>query len=285
MAALFERIKTGLPGLAKRTVPAVSMPHSPKNTAGSTLKVIDSPYASITIDALVSEVGVLSPGCVLIGACDDRVHFYMDLQDPRPGSVLIVGRRGAGQARLLQSILSSAVLLNSHRQLRFALLSNRADQYREILHQPHCYRAISPQSQSLSQVITQMADLAERRMQSKQADNLLILAIDGLDGVVGQLDDQAFGDLAWLIRNSPSLRIWPFVTLEVEQADVIGEEFLDLFGTYLLGNMDAKQAALFQGDAAITSRLVTGKQYCVWFDQEWLNFWVPEPVTDFRSST
>ena len=281
MTALFERIKSGVPGKTKRPIPAVSVPYASKAGNGALPLVIDSPYASITVEALTKEVGLLPAGCVIIGACEDRVHFYMDLNDPRPGSVLIAARRGGGQARLLHSILASAVLLNTHRHLRYALLTASPEQFGGILQQPHCYRVVSAGSpalgQALGQAITQLADYAEKRLEQKSTDSVMILAIDGLDAVTASIDDQAYNDLAWLIRHGPALRIWPFVTLDADRASLVGTEWIELFGTLLLGNMDAKQAGYFKGDAAVTSRLTPGKQFCVWFDQEWLNFWAPAP--------
>jgi hypothetical protein len=275
MVAFFERIKTGIPSVRNRPLPskqAVGLPQS-----RSTVRA-NSPYASVTVEALVKEVGPLSPGCVLVGACEDRVHFYMDLYDPHPGSVLIASESRSGSARLLQAILSSAVLLNSYRRLRFTWLSAKASGPPGLLRQPHCYGTISAASQEAGQAITRLADVAERRLEQGSADSLLILAVDGLEGFYSKLDDQAYDDLVWLIRNGPTLRIWPFITLDAAWANRVGAGLIDLFGTRLLGRMDAGQTQVFKGDPAITGRLVEEKQFCVWYDDTWLSFWAAEPA-------
>jgi hypothetical protein len=277
MTAFFERLKTGVPGLLNGLAQSGSLPSLSLENAARVARHNSSPYASISIDALIEEIGPLTQGSVLIGACDDRLHFYMDLLDPRPGSVLITGDQTIGQTRLLQSILSSALLLNSHRYLRFAYLSNDPGQANSLARQPHCYRSVSTASPKAGQLVTQLADLAEKRIQPDQSEALLILAIDGLDSLCARLEDRAYDDLAWLIQNGPSVRIWPFVTLDARRSHNIGAELIGLFGTRILGSMDAKYTKIFQGDEKVIRQLLPGKQFCVCFDDEWLSFWVPEP--------
>jgi hypothetical protein len=233
---------------------------------------------------LVEEVGPLTQGSILVGACDDRLHFYMDLLDPRPGSVLIAGERRVGQTRLLHSILSSACLLNNHRLFRYAYFCDDPSLNSILVRQPHCFRAVSINSPAAGELITQLADQAEKRIHPGQNDALLILAIDGLDMLCSSLDDQAYDDLAWLIQNGPSLRIWPFATLDIRHSEVVGDELIHLFGTRLLGHMDVRHTEIFQGDSSVTGQLVPGKQFCVWFDDEWLSFWVPvvEELIEFK---
>ena len=276
MVAFFEWFKTGIPGVRHKALPKkqVAKLSRSQHTARTS-----SQYAVITVEALIKEVGPLSPGCVLVGACDDKVHFYMDLQDPHPGSVLISSDLRSGTARLLQAMLTSAVLLNSHRQLRFTWISSDASVPSGLFKQPHCYGVISAANQEAGQAITHLADVAERRMDSGSDDTLLILALDGLESFCTKLDDQAYDDLAWLIRNGPALRIWPFITLDASKANRVGRELIDLFGTRLLGHMDANQTLMFQGDPGITGRLVAEKQFCVWYADAWMKFWAAEPAS------
>lgn len=235
----------------------------------------DSTYASVPLTALLEEVGPLSQGSVFVGACDDRLHFYMDLLDPRPGSVLITGERRAGQSRLLRSILASACLINPFRSLRYAYFSVDPPVNDVLLQQPHCFRVVANHTRAASELITQLADLAEKRLSPGQKQALLIVAIDGLDALCSSLDDQAYDDLAWLIQNGPSLRIWPMATLDAARAYLVGDELLQLFGTRLLGHMDARHAPIFQAEASVTAQLIPEKQFCVLFDHSWLSFWVP----------
>ena len=283
MAALFERLKTGVPELLSGFAQSGSTTPLALDKAAMVARHNNSPYASISLEALVEEVGPLTQGSILVGACDDRLHFYIDLLDPRPGAVLIAGERRAGQSRLLQSILSSACLLNSHRLLRYAYLSDDPSLNLSLTRQSHCFRAVSITTPAAGELITQLADLAEKRIQPGKNEALLILAIDGLDLLCSNLDDQVYDDFAWLLQNGPSLRIWPFATLDVRRSHVVGDELIHLFGTRLLGHMDTNQTAIFQGDASVTSQLMPEKQFCVWFDGEWLSFWVPEMGVLYRS--
>jgi hypothetical protein len=47
--------------------------------------------------------------------------------------------------------------------------------------------------------------------------------------------------------------------------------------------MEARHAAALQADPSVTSQLLPGKQFCVWFDQTWLSFWVPVAEQFYRT--
>lgn len=283
MAALLDRLKTGVPGLLDGLTQAGSSKALDLNKAVQLVRRGNSSYASIPMKSLVEEVGPLTQGSILVGACDDRLHFYMDLLDPRPGSVLIAGEHRVGQTHLLHSILYSACLLNSHRSLRYAYISDDSSFNLSLTRQPHCFRAVPVDTPAAGGLITQLADLAEKRIHPGQHEALLILAIDGLDLLCNSLSDQAYDDLAWLLQNGPSLRIWPFATLDVRRVGDVGDELIHLFGTRLLGQMDSKHTALFRGDTSITAKLIPDKQFCVWFEKAWLSFWIPEAEEFYRS--
>jgi hypothetical protein len=283
MAALLDRLKANVPDLLSGFAQSGSMTPLALEKAAMLARRNGSSYASVPLTSLLEEVGSLTPGSILVGACDDRLHFYMDLLDPRPGSILIAGERKVGQSRLLHSLLSSACLLNSHRAFRYAYIGADPALNAVLTRQAHCFRAVSVHTRASGELITQLADLAEKRIHPGQKDVQLILAIDGLDVLCSSLDDQTYDDLAWLIRDGPSLRIWPVATLDAARAQIVGDELIHLFGTRLLGHMDARHAALFQGEPSVTSQLLPGKQFCVWFDKTWLSFWIPVADLFYRA--
>lgn len=278
MNTLFYRVVNGFPGAIRELAPSTRMPNIRRTNAATVPGQGSSPYASVTLDALVEEVRPLPQGSILIGACDDQGHFYLDLRDPSPGSILIAAKGACGPTRLLQSILSSAALLNSQRRLRYAYLSVELEWESPVLRQPYCYRAESTSSTTAGQLITQLADLAESRAGNGRSDTSLVLAINGLDSLCTHLEDHAYDDLAWLLQYGPTVNIWTFATLDVRYTKLLDVKLLDLFGTHLLGAMDAKMAAIFQANASITRHLIPNKQFCVWFDNQWLSFWVPMPA-------
>jgi hypothetical protein len=277
MTAIFDRLKTGIPELFSGIFPTASTQPLSLEKAARAARQYNSPYGVISIRSLIKEVGHLTQGSILVGACDDRLHFYMDLYDPRPGSVLISSEHPQAPRELLRTILSSAVLINTHRQLRFAYLFLDQMQSSGLIQQQHCFRSFLINSPQAGQLITQLADVAETRIRPGHNECLLILAIEGLDTLCSSLDDRSYDDLAWLIQNGPSVGIWPFITLDSRRYEIAGDELIHLFGTRILGSMDAKAAAWFCGDFSVINKLIPDKQFCVWFDEQWLKFWVPEP--------
>jgi hypothetical protein len=46
---------------------------------------------SISLRQVVNDISPLPPYSIVIGGCEDGMHFYLTLDDPRPGSILIIG--------------------------------------------------------------------------------------------------------------------------------------------------------------------------------------------------
>lgn len=279
MTELIDRLMTGVPSALTDSFRFVFSAKRMHDTPPAARTRGRSPYAALSIESLLEEVSPLPAGSILVGACEDQQHFFMDLHDPSPGSVLIAADRKQGPSRLLHSILSSALLVNSHRHLRFAYLSPDPTAAAHLSRQPHCYKALTDRASEAGALITHFADLAESRANTHPAQPFLILAIDGLDAISPQLDDRSYDDLAWLLQYGPSVNVWPFVTMDVRNLERVGEEMIALFGTHILGSMSRQTAALFQADPAIMDHLVSDKQFCVWFDGRWQSFWAPEPLS------
>jgi hypothetical protein len=215
----------------------------------------------ITLQQLMDEIGPLPPCSIVIGGCEDGMHFYLALDDPRPGSILVIGDRGCGKHRLMESVLASAVTLNPPRRLRYALLSDNLSRFNGYASTAHCYMALEPGTEACD-LIHQLTDVFAQRWAGQGSGSPILL----------------FEDLLWLIQHGPQAHIWPVVTLHAENFPTTDEYVLDAFGTYLLGRMRSQETAqAFTGAGETFAReLEAGKQFGVLFDDRWLMFWVPK---------
>ena len=274
---VFERLKLGLGIFTRPTavVPATRRRAAPlaqeKGQEGS-------PYHEMGLAALLEEIGPLPPLSVVIGACEDGLHFYMDLSDPRPGPVLVAGEAGCGKTRLLRSILAAALAGNGHRQVRYALAADNLVEYQALSQRPHCYRALKTGTRAALDLLGELAGLAEQRQGKPAPAPTILLALDDLASLYAGLDAQGLQNLAWLLVHGPQARIWPFATLRAEEVEYVDDAILQGFHTRLLGRMPPSPAAdylaVYRGPMA---DLVSGAQFCVRFDNEWLDFWVTDP--------
>ena len=278
MTAVLERLKLGFgilnrtglaPTLHMDTVGLVRVEPASREEAHSD---------AIPLSALIAEIGSLPQHAIVLGACEDGFHCYVDLSDPRPGSILITGDPDSGKTRLMQSILASAMAINSHRQLRYTLLVKDLSKYGAFRKSPHCYQVTLAASEEAKRVVNEMADLAEQRQSHHQPAPAILLAIDDLATLYSNLEADGMDDLNWLLHHGPSVQIWPIATLSSVDLEYVDEPVMQGFGTRLIGKLASQPLASYLSlhPQPIASRLAAGAQFSVLFDDEWITFWIPD---------
>lgn len=270
---MLEQLKTGINIFSRSVQSQIARPSARSKVSTKA----NSENFTITLQQLMDEIGPLPPSSIVIGGCEDSMHFYLALDDPRPGSILIVGDQGCGKRRLIESILSSAVKLNPPRRLRYALLSDDLSQFDGYASSAHCYTALEPGTEACD-LINELTDVFAQRWAGQGSGSPILLIVDNLTQVRNNLDERSFEDLLWLIQHGPQAHIWPVVTLHAEDFPSTDEYVLDAFGTYLLGRMRSQETAqAFTGAGEnFAGELKEGAQFSVLFDDQWLKFSVPE---------
>jgi hypothetical protein len=266
---VFEKIDSQL--IRKYTTRAFRSDPNPK------VKTKDSFYWK-TLRSIIDEVSPLPIQSIIVGACEDGMHFYMDLSDPGPGSILIASDRGCGKTRLIKSILTSAVELNHPRQARYIILTDKFEEYNSLSRRSHCYQAVSLIDGDIQSLLKDIIQVVESRYNNQYAGSAIIIAIDDLITFCDLLDDDNFDVIRWLVQNGPLLNIWPIVTLDANDVHNIDIEFLRDFSTRLLGKIDSTEIAssISESKNPKTKDLIPGSQFKVYFDNDWLSFWIPE---------
>lgn len=279
---VLERLKLGLGGFTRPEMavpPVKSTPTRRLATFSHEEAMPDNvTYRGIGLRALFDDMGPLAPLSVVIGACDDGLHFYMDLSDPRPGAVLLAGDPGCGKTRLLGSILAAAMLANPARQVRYALIAENLVEYQALTGYTHCYQALPVGSGETLDLLSELTGLVRRRQEQPAPAPAILLVLDDLASLCASLDGPGLQDLICLLTLGPQARIWPFAALHADDLEYVDEAIIQGFSTRILGRMRPSPAAYYlAGPSQPSSGLLAGEQFCVRFDAQWLNFWVPNP--------
>ena len=98
----------------------------------------DEPDFPPSLEALLAQVGELSPYSVVLGVCEDGLPITLELDNPAPGALLISSEHKGGKTRLLRAVLASAMQLNTPDQVRIHTLDSRTESIpRDLIAQPH----------------------------------------------------------------------------------------------------------------------------------------------------
>lgn len=226
---------------------------------------------------LVEEIGPLPPYSIIIGGCDDHSHLYMDLTDPAPGSILIAGDDQSGRSRLLDSILYSSGMLNSARRVRYAIVAPDLTGLEYLTTRPQCYQANSTDTSDAVGLIYELAEIADFRRNNQQTGSAIILAIDDLACLLSSMDDEMVEQLRWLVKVGPEVQVWTVATLDSQDALDVDPDFLNQFGTRLIGSVASDEIVTYLcgTDEPKPEKVIAGAQFNVLFNEDWVKFWIP----------
>jgi len=229
------------------------------------------------LQGLIDEIGPLPPYSIIIGGCDDHSHLFMDLTDPAPGSILIAGDDQSGRSRLLDSILFSSAVLNSPRRVRYAIIAPDLTGLESLTARPQCYQANVTDTSDAIDLIYELAEIADYRRNNQQTGSVIILAIDDLACLLSTMNDEMVEQLRWLVKVGPGVQVWTIATLNSQDGPVIDLDFLNQFGTRLIGSVATAELVdyLCGSDEPKPDKVIAGAQFSVLFNEDWVRFWIP----------
>ena len=231
-----------------------------------------------TVRELLSVLTPLPSPSILVGTGDDDLPFLLDLDRPDIGSILISGDTESGKTFLLQAMVESVALLNSPREVRYAVITNHPEEWQTIPDISNTRQSLGCfrwRDRATYDLINKLSILAEERQHGNPKGAAMVLFIDYLNPV----QDTSFeiqSRLHTLLDHGPFSKVWPVVSLNANQALTM-PYWTAPFRTRLIGkiksNETADKLAVHPGIRADT--LEAGTQFLIWFEENWSSFWVP----------
>ncbi|MCC6301021.1 MAG: NACHT domain-containing protein [Anaerolineales bacterium] len=217
-------------------------------------------------------LGALPREALFLGMASDGLPVLLNLHDPVPGPVLIVGDAGAGKTAFLKNIARVVALTHAPSEVKFGVISSHLDEWQEIQDSSHCLGIFSSHNSSGQDFLTSMASWAHT---NTRAGPSMLLLIDDLEAVAA-LDFNALQTLRWLLARGPSRRAWAFVTMNAARYGRV-ISWIPNFRTRIFGRItDARVATAVGGDeASALGSLLGGAQFSLRENGSWLRFWLP----------
>ncbi len=227
--------------------------------------------AAPTLTEVLAEIGSLPREALFLGIASDGLPVLLNMSDPIPGPLLIVGDASAGKTALLKLIARAAQQTHYSTDVQFGALTNYPEEWDDIPTNEHHVGVFPMHHNSARDFVLSLASWAHAN-KSKQA---VLLLIDDLEAIAN-LDSDALQNFRWLLLRGPARRVWPIVTLNAERYGQV-LPWIPTFRTRIFGRIqDGRVAeALGADQASGVDRLEAGIQFSLRENGGWLRFWSP----------
>ena len=226
----------------------------------------------LTLSSVLADTSPLPDSALFLGLAEDRLPVLLNLYDPIPGPILIIGDQASGKTTLLQMIARAAELLHNPEDVQSGIITQRPDEWKNFQDSQSTVGIYSAQENNTTELLQSLVTWAHNNKGEGQS---ILLLIDDLEAV-SKLDQLAQQNLRWLLLRGPSRRVWPIVTINAGKARNM-QTWLDFFRTRLFGHtQDASDSNFIANDQKKTfDDLTAGQQFTMREGNSWLNFWAP----------
>jgi hypothetical protein len=229
-------------------------------------------FATPTLSEVLATIGSLPREALFLGMASDGLPVLLNLYDPHPGAVLIVGDAGSGKTAFLQTIARSVTQTHGANEVQFGVITDHPEEWESVDETSHRAGIFPVQQDGAQDFVLSLASWAHAKKNTHQC---MLLLIDDLESVAS-LEVEALQNLRWLLLRGPSRRVWPIITLSAPRyGQVIA--WLQNFRTRIFGCVANEHVAeALGGDkASALDQLEAPIQFTLREKENWLRFWLP----------
>lgn len=224
------------------------------------------------LSSVLAEIGPLPREALFLGVASDGLPVLLNLHDPVPGPLLVVGEAGAGKTDFLKSVAHYLTQTHAPNDLQFGVVTDHPDEWEGVENTTHRVGIFSTNHTSAQDVLLSLASLAHDNKNSKQS---VLLLIDDLESIA-KLDFDALQNFRWLLARGPSRRVWPIITMNAERYGQV-LSWIPIFRTRIFGRIRNERVAevLSSDKASALDRLEAPGQFSLRENKKWIQFWLP----------
>ena len=217
--------------------------------------------------------GPLPTEALYLGQAEDDFPVLLNLHDPLPGPLLIVGKEGAGKTQFLRSIAEFVRLACAPRNVQFGVITNRADEWQHALSgHPNCVGVFPSHRSGARRFVQSLAMWIKSSVRSGQS---VLMLVDGFEEL-SQWDAETRECLHTILCNGTEQRVWPIMTLHPQHSEAV-HEWLSLFHLRFFehGLTPTDTEAALDVPKLTWVSPVCGTWFTLKEHSGWIRFWIP----------
>lgn len=227
--------------------------------------------AQPALSQVLADFGPMPEEALFLGVASDELPVLLNLHDPLPGPLLILGDPGTGKTAFLKTIARAAGKMHQPEKLQFGALTNRPEEWNGFEEIPNNVGVFSIHHKSAEDFILSLASWAHGNKSSKQS---VLLLLDDLEAITN-MEMDTVQNLRWLLLRGPSRRVWPIITLSTRFLGNM-ESWLEAFRTRIFGTIRNPDHILrLDAEGAELGKLERGSEFALREGNQWLRFWIP----------
>jgi len=225
-----------------------------------------------SLSEVLAGIEPLPREALLLGVASDGLPVLLNLRDPLPGPILVVGEAGAGKTTFLQTMAQSVIQTHDSNNVQYGVITNHPDEWEGVAATSHRVGLFAPDQTGAQDLILSLASWAHANRNARQS---VLLLIDDLVAVAS-LDPDTLQNFRWLLLRGPARRVWPVITLNAERYEQI-ISWLQNFRTRIFGRIidEGAASALGADKTSALNQLEARIQFTLRENGNWLRFWLP----------
>lgn len=233
------------------------------------------------LDQLLKQNANLPAQSAVLGVCEDGLPVLLDLYDPAPGALVVIGDEREAQLDILRTAVASLVERNSPRSVQFIVFSCEPNDWQKWAKEKgfdrHRLAVENAEAESVRDWIVRLADWTEQRRMGQSSGPSVVLVMDTLS-FLPALDYDIRLNFEWMAKEGPQAQIWPLAVISTDLAKVLsGRRMLRAFQTRVMGYADHPEdyVPLAGLDPHAADEFGRPGEFMVKTGENWLRFRLP----------
>jgi len=221
---------------------------------------------------VLKEIGPLPEEALFMGQAEDGLPVLLNLHDPSPGPILIVGKSGSGKTDFLRAMAQFVISTYIPSEIQFAVITNRTEEWQERLADAsHCIGVFTSRGSDAMRLVHSLAMWVDKNQDKGQS---VLLFIDGF-GCMLEWDQATLVCLQKTLTTGPKKQVWPIVTL-TPNCDPRMHEWISLFRLQIFeSDLLSEVANTFGDQSSAKGSLLNRPWFAMKENRQWLRFWIP----------